>query len=70
MKIVKNKSTENCLFYSREKSLNVVWACFRNAPIRLLFHSWHRFSTNLSKMFRYRTVTSHFVAGLTFLSYH
>ena len=31
MKIVKKKkSTENCHFYSREKSLYIVWACFRN----------------------------------------
>ena len=31
MKIVKKKkSTENCHFYSREKSLYVAWACFRN----------------------------------------
>ena len=29
MKIVKN-STENCHFYSSEKSLYIVWACFRN----------------------------------------
>ena len=27
MKIVK-KSTENCLFYSHEKSLYIAWACF------------------------------------------
>ena len=26
-----NISTENCHFYSREKSLYVAWACFRNA---------------------------------------
>ena len=26
-------STENCLFYSREKSLYVAWACFRNGVI-------------------------------------
>ena len=26
---VKN-STENCHFYSREKSLYIAWACFRN----------------------------------------
>ena len=31
MKIVKKKSTENCNFYSREKSLYIAWACFRNA---------------------------------------
>ena len=30
MKIVKKKSTENCHFYSREKSLYIAWACFRN----------------------------------------
>ena len=30
MKIVQIKSTENCHFYSREKSLYVAWACFRN----------------------------------------
>ena len=30
MKIVKQKSTENCHFYSREKSLYVPWVCFRN----------------------------------------
>ena len=29
MKIVK-KSNENCHFYSREKSLYIAWACFRN----------------------------------------
>ena len=27
----KKKSTENCNFYSREKSLYVSWRCFRNA---------------------------------------
>ena len=32
MKIVKKKSTENCHFYSREKSLYIAWACFRNDP--------------------------------------
>ena len=26
----KNNSTENCHFYSREKSLYIAWACFRN----------------------------------------
>ena len=31
MKIVKKKSTENCHFYSREKSLYIAWECFRNA---------------------------------------
>ena len=30
MKIVKNKSTENCHFYSCEKLLYIAWACFRN----------------------------------------
>ena len=30
MKKVKKHSTENCHFYSREKSLYVTWACFRN----------------------------------------
>ena len=30
MKIVEKKSTENCNFYSRDKSLYVAWACFRN----------------------------------------
>ena len=30
MKQVKKKSTENCYFYSGEKSLYVAWACFRN----------------------------------------
>ena len=29
MKKVK-KSAENCHFYSREKSLYIAWACFRN----------------------------------------
>ena len=29
MKKVK-KSTENCHFYSRVKSLYIAWACFRN----------------------------------------
>ena len=28
MKIVKKSSTENCHFYSSEKSLYVAWACF------------------------------------------
>ena len=32
MKIVKINSTENCHFYSREKSLNIAWACFHNVP--------------------------------------
>ena len=35
MKKVKKKSTENCHFYSREKSLYVAWACFRNALLKL-----------------------------------
>ena len=30
MKRVKNNSTENCHFYSREVSLYVAWAGFRN----------------------------------------
>ena len=30
MKIVKKKSTENCHFYSREKSLFIARACFHN----------------------------------------
>ena len=30
MKIVKKKRTENCNFYSREISLYIAWACFRN----------------------------------------
>ena len=25
-----NNSTENCHFYSHEKSLYIAWACFRN----------------------------------------
>ena len=29
------KSTENCHFYSREKSLNVAWACVRNGTLLL-----------------------------------
>ena len=29
-KKVKKKSTKNCHFYSRKKSLHVAWACFRN----------------------------------------
>ena len=32
MKIVKN-STENCNFYSHEKSLYFAWACFRNVSL-------------------------------------
>ena len=30
----KKNSTENCHFYSREKSLYIVWACFRNVLCR------------------------------------
>ena len=30
MKIVKQIQLENCHFYSREKSLYIAWACFRN----------------------------------------
>ena len=30
MKKVLKKSTENCHFYNREKSLYNAWACFRN----------------------------------------
>ena len=30
MKIDKKLATENCHFHSREKSLYVAWACFRN----------------------------------------
>ena len=26
----KNNSIKNCNFYSREKSLYIAWACFRN----------------------------------------
>ena len=29
-------SNENCHFYSREKSLYIVWACFRNANDMLI----------------------------------
>ena len=29
-KVKKKKSTGNCHFFSREKSLNIAWACFRN----------------------------------------
>ena len=32
MKIVTNIKTENCHFYSCEKSLYVACACFRNGP--------------------------------------
>ena len=32
MKIVKN-SSENCQYVSREKSMYVAWACFRNAQV-------------------------------------
>ena len=44
MKILK-KSTENFHFYSREKSLYVAWACFRNGedsvrPESSLFAHW------------------------------
>ena len=34
MKIVKKSSTENCNFYSREKSLYIAWACLRNGLSR------------------------------------
>ena len=30
-------STENCHFYSREKSLYITWACFRNVIRAILF---------------------------------
>ena len=33
MKTVKKKSTENCHFYSRKKSLYIAWACSRNAVV-------------------------------------
>ena len=32
-----NISTENCHFYSREKSLYIAWACFRNGKTNLNF---------------------------------
>ena len=32
----KNKSTENCHFYRREKSLYIAWACLRNEQARSL----------------------------------
>ena len=35
MKMVK-KSTENFHFYSREQSLYIAWACFRNVQIWLI----------------------------------
>ena len=31
--ISQNNSTENCYFYSREKSLYIAWACFRNVKL-------------------------------------
>ena len=34
MKIVKKKSSENCNFYSHEKSLYIAWACFRNVTVK------------------------------------
>ena len=40
MKIVQKKSTENCHFYSREKSLYVAWACFRYGFAQLQFLSF------------------------------
>ena len=30
------KSTENCHVYSREKSLYIAWACFRNECVNIL----------------------------------
>ena len=36
MKTVKKNSTENCHFYSCEKSLYIAWLCFRNATDRCL----------------------------------
>ena len=33
MKKVIKKSTENCFFCNREKSLYVAWACFRNVVV-------------------------------------
>ena len=42
-----NKSTENCHFYSREKSLYVAWACFRN--VNLKFQTSAAEQANMSK---------------------
>ena len=38
MKIVKKNSTENCHFYSLEKSLYIAWACFRSGILSLVLH--------------------------------
>ena len=46
MKKVKQNSTENCHFYSSEKSLYVAWACFRNVHavlVRPMLLSGHLF---------------------------
>ena len=48
---LKKKSTENCHFYSREKSLYVAWACFRNV-------SGHCLPFTFLRLFRQDTSTT------------
>ena len=53
MKIDKTSSTENCHFYSHEKSLYVAWECFRNVKEHAVFFNKHngtdaRFKVSLS----------------------
>ena len=33
-------SSENYRFYSREKSLNIAWACFRNGASKYISFCW------------------------------
>ena len=58
MKIVRKNSTENCHFYSREKSLYIAWACFRNGAVFSAFvYSYIFVSARLS--FVYITKHAH-----------
>ena len=48
MKISPKNSTNNCHFYSREKSLYVAWACFRNVRKRVEFGFFLRKKLNVT----------------------
>ena len=44
MKIVEENSTENCHFYSHEKSLYIAWACYCNATDSWVTDLWETVS--------------------------
>ena len=58
IKMVKKKSTENCHFYSCEKSLYIAWACFRNVKMKVIVL---KFSTKFCQKIRIYCQRKHFV---------